>query len=105
MEEGRTDCHCSAGDSVALVSFPSFLEEVCKKNLEVIYMVDPIVNKFYEHFGNYLKLGVRVDPTSRTKVAVRVRYQTSISGDERGGFKEYADPMKVGQNDIYITSS
>merc|ERR1711881_541940 len=57
--------------------------------------------KFYEQFGKNLKLGVHEDSTNRTKIAELMRYQTTKSGDETWGLKEYVDRMKEGQNDIY----
>merc|ERR1712242_592480 len=56
--------------------------------------------KFYEQFGKCLKLGVYQDSTNITKVAELMRYHSSKSGDEQISFKEYADRMQEGQNDI-----
>jgi len=57
--------------------------------------------KFYEQFGECLKLGVQGESTHRAKVAELLRYHSSKSGDEQISFKEYVDRMKEGQNDIY----
>merc|ERR1711937_526144 len=57
--------------------------------------------KFYEQFGKNLKLGIHEDSTNRAKLADLLRFQTSKSGDEAISLKEYCDPMKEGQNDIY----
>ena len=56
--------------------------------------------KFYEQWKR-LKRGGREDVTNRTKVAKRMRYHTSKSGDEQISFK---DGPEESQNDIfYIT--
>merc|ERR1712079_680808 len=57
--------------------------------------------KFYEQFGECMKLGVHEDSTNRTKVAELLRFHSPKSGDELIGLKEYVDRMKEGQNDIY----
>merc|ERR1712194_638046 len=57
--------------------------------------------KFYEQFGECLKLGIHEDSANRTKVAKLMRYHSSKSGDEQISFKEYVDRMKEGHNDIY----
>ncbi|SBS79866.1 heat shock protein 90, putative [Plasmodium ovale] len=81
--------------------------------------------KFYEQFSKNLKLGIHEDNANRAKVNRRrergapatrraahtprytypitelLRFQTSKSGDEMIGLKEYVDRMKENQKDIY----
>merc|ERR1711953_1609179 len=45
MKEGQNDIYYITGESVAAVSSSPFLENLRKKGLEVIYMVDPIDGK------------------------------------------------------------
>merc|ERR1712176_1597663 len=42
MKEGQNDIYYITGESIAAVSSSPFLENLRKKGLEVIYMVDPI---------------------------------------------------------------
>merc|ERR1719146_19688 len=42
MKEGQNDIYYITGESVAQVSSSPFLENLRKKGLEVLYMVDPI---------------------------------------------------------------
>ncbi|CAD50836.1 hsp90-like protein [Plasmodium falciparum UGT5.1] len=57
--------------------------------------------KFYEQFSKNLKLGIHEDNANRTKITELLRFQTSKSGDEMIGLKEYVDRMKENQKDIY----
>ena len=60
--------------------------------------------KFYEQFGERLKLGNDEDSTVGVKTAEVLRFNTSKLGDEQSSFEEYIDRMKEGQTDIsYIT--
>merc|ERR1711964_277581 len=86
--------------------------KVIKKNLvkKGIEMFNEIAEKkddykkFYEQFSKNLKLGIHEDSTNRQKLADLLRYQTSKSGDEVIGLKEYVDRMKEGQNDIFYVT-
>merc|ERR1712202_69161 len=59
MKEGQNDIYYITGDSVAMVSSSPFLENLRKKGLEVIYMVDPIdeysVQQLKEYDGKKLR--------------------------------------------------
>merc|ERR1712185_43140 len=59
MKEGQNDIYYITGESVAQVSSSPFLENLRKKGLEVIYMVDPIdeysVQQLKEFDGKKLK--------------------------------------------------
>merc|ERR1712206_51786 len=59
MKEGQNDIYYITGESVAGVSSSPFLENLRKKGLEVIYMVDPIdeysVQQLKEFDGKKLK--------------------------------------------------
>lgn len=57
--------------------------------------------KFYEQFSKNLKLGIHEDNVNRMKITELLRFQTSKSGDEMIGLKEYVDRMKENQKDIY----
>merc|ERR1711865_491606 len=59
MKEGQNDIYYITGDSIAAVSSSPFLENLRKKGLEVIYMVDPVdeygVQQLKEFDGKKLK--------------------------------------------------
>ncbi|CXI29802.1 heat shock protein 90, putative [Plasmodium berghei] len=57
--------------------------------------------KFYEQFSKNLKLGIHEDNANRAKITELLRFQTSKSGDEMIGLKDYVDRMKDNQKDIY----
>ena len=42
MKEGQNDIYYMQGESVPQVSSPPFLENLRKRGLEVLYMVDPV---------------------------------------------------------------
>jgi len=83
--------------------------KVIRKNLvkKVLELIEEVsedkdnFKKFYEQFSKNLKLGIHEDSTNRGKVAELMRYQSTKSGDEVISFREYADRMKEGQEDIY----
>ena len=66
--------------------YMEMLAEIAKKK-------DDDYKKFYEQFGKRLSLGIHK--------AELLRFNTSKSGEEQIGFKEYVDRMREGQNDIY----
>ena len=75
MKEAQNDIYSITGDSIAAVSSSPFLENLRKKGLEVIYMVDPVdeygVQQLKEFDGQKLK--------STTKRSLRRRTTTRSS--------------------------
>merc|ERR1712010_292526 len=65
MKEGQADIYYITGESVAAVSSSPFLENLRKKGLEVLYMVDPIdeycVQQLKEYDGKKLKSVTKED--------------------------------------------
>merc|ERR1712136_618436 len=59
MKEGQNDIYYITGESIAVVSSSPFLENLRKKGLEVLYMVDPVdeyvVQQLKEFDGEKLK--------------------------------------------------
>ena len=56
--------------------------------------------KFYEQFVECMKLGIHDNTVDDFEIAEFLWFNTSKSGDEQIGLKEYIDRMKDGQNDI-----
>merc|ERR1719331_776516 len=75
MKEGQNDIYYITGESVAAVSSSPFLENLRKKGLEVLYMVDPIdeygVQQLKEFDGKKLKSttkeGLEIDDEDEKK--------------------------------------
>merc|ERR1712096_157067 len=75
MKEGQNDIYYITGESVAAVSASPFLENLRKKGIEVLYMVDPIdeyaVQQLKEYDGKTLKSctkeGLELDDTEDEK--------------------------------------
>merc|ERR1712139_269533 len=75
MKEGQNDIYYITGESVAAVSASPFLENLRKKGLEVLYMVDPIdeygVQQLKEFDGKKLKSttkeGLEIDDEDEKK--------------------------------------
>merc|ERR1712000_170393 len=76
MKEGQNDIYYITGESVAAVSSSPFLENLRKKGLEVLYMVDPIdeygVQQLKEFDGKKLKSttkeGLDIDDEDKKKM-------------------------------------
>jgi len=61
-------------------------------------------NKFYEHFGKNLKLGLHEDSQNRDKLAELLRFMTSKTGSNQSdaiSLREYVDRMQTSQKEIY----
>ena len=77
---------------------------VIKKNYVTKYLdilaeiaeLNAAYRKFYEHFGERLKLGNDEESTVGVKTAEVLRLSTSKLGDEQSSFQEYVDRMKEG---------
>merc|ERR1719514_38259 len=94
MKEGQNDIYYITGESVAQVSSSPFIEQLRKKGLEVLYMVDPIdeygVQQLKEFDGKKLKSvtkeGLDIDDEDEKKKngGVESRIRTTHKTDERG---------------------
>ena len=58
-------------------------------------------DKFYNEFGQILKIGIHSDFENKTKIAELARYKTTKSGEKLVSLKEYVDNMTEDQKDIY----
>merc|ERR1711972_703416 len=75
MKEGQNDIYYITGESIAVVSSSPFLENLRKKGLEVLYMVDPVdeyaVQQLKEFDGKKLKSttkeGLEIDDEDEKK--------------------------------------
>jgi molecular chaperone HtpG len=57
--------------------------------------------KFYDNFGQILKIGFPTDPENRDKLAELVRYRTTRSEGKLTSLKDYVSRMKPDQKEIY----
>ena len=57
--------------------------------------------KFYNNFGQILKIGFPTDPENRDKLAELVRYRTTRSEGKLTSLKDYVSRMKPDQKEIY----
>ena len=77
---------------------------LAKKYLEMFAEIakrkDDNYKKFYEQFGERLKLGIHKSSNDGVEISELLRFITCKPGDEQISFKEYVDRMKEGQNDI-----
>ena len=58
-------------------------------------------DKFYNEFGQILKIGIHSDFENKTKVAELARYKTTKSDGKLISLRDYIDNMKEDQEDIY----
>merc|ERR1711975_198753 len=61
--------------------------------------------KFWKEFNKAIKLGLYEDSSNRTKLAKLLRFQTTLSGDNRTSLEKYISRMKKGQKHIYYMSA
>merc|ERR1712106_629884 len=73
----------------------------CMEQIEEIAEDKDAFKKFYEQFGENLKLGIHEDSTNRKKLAGHLRFATSASGDEMCSLSDYVSRMRESQKDIY----
>ena len=58
-------------------------------------------DKFYNNFGQVLKVGIHSDFENKTKIADLARYKTTKSDGKLISLKEYVEKMQEGQEEIY----
>merc|ERR1739836_332489 len=83
--------------------------KVIRKNIfkKVLELIEEICEdkdnykKFYEQFGENLKLGIHEDSTNRKKLSGHLRFFTSASGDEMCSLSDYVSRVKENQKNIY----
>ena len=81
--------------------------KVIRKNLQLFAEVTEDKDnykKFYEQFGENIKLGIHEDGVNRTKQADLLRYQSSASGDERTSLriKAKSEPLCKVRNLLWL---
>ncbi len=76
-----------------------------KKLLELLADMDEeTYRKFYDEFGQMLKIGVYTDQGNQKKIAELLRFKTTQSPDEPVALKTYVERMQPDQKEIfYIT--
>ena len=53
MKEWQTDIYFITGESIESVERSSFMEKFKKKNVEVLYLVDPLDEYLSSHLGTF----------------------------------------------------
>lgn len=78
------------------------LVKKCLQLFEELADNKELYEKFYEHFGKNIKLGIHEDTQNRNKLAELLRFHTSASGEQACSLKDYVSRMKENQNHIYF---
>lgn len=77
-------------------------KNLIKKLLDLFAgMEKEMYQKFYEEFGQVLKIGIYTDADNRSKLSDLIRYKTTKSNGERVSLKNYVANMKPDQDNIY----
>merc|ERR1711966_47122 len=92
MKEGQNDIYYITGESIAAVSSSPFLENLRKKGLEVIYMVDPVdeyaVQQLKEYDGKKLK------STTKEGLDIEDEDEKKKLEEQKAGFEPLTKLMK-----------